>query len=114
MDELQKINLTSLYFDGKQDITRFHRKGAKCLQKEEHITLISEPGTKFIGHITPKTGSASDITTAMMTYFNENQISVENLRVGKFTHGVFTYGTPTFASTCSCFLCFQLVQMEQM
>ena len=38
-----------LYFDGKKDLTK--QPGGK-FEKEEHITIVSEPGTKFITHVT--------------------------------------------------------------
>lgn len=64
--------MKSLYFDGRKDATltiekksgRSHRKNIQ----EEHVPLISEPGGIYIGHITPKSGTASAIKEAILKY----------------------------------------------
>jgi len=67
--------LRSLYFDGRKDQTitnvskgtRWHRK--KIV--EEHLSLIEEPGSKYIGHITPKSGTSDDIKNAIIYFLKE-------------------------------------------
>ena len=48
------------------------KNGAQFYRKiitEEHIALIEEPGSKYIGHlITPQTGSAKDVKCAIMSF----------------------------------------------
>lgn len=46
---------------------------------EEHIVLIEEPDTRYLGHVTPSSGSASDISTAIINFFIEKQISIDSL-----------------------------------
>lgn len=47
-------HLTGLYFDGRRDSTLFREKhGAKYFQKtikEDHYSLVKEPGSKYLGH----------------------------------------------------------------
>lgn len=40
--------------------------------KEEHIVLVQEPGSKYLGHITPESGKAEGITTALIEHFSED------------------------------------------
>lgn len=64
-----------LYFDGGKDKTRTQEKrGAKKslnIIAEEHIALLQEPGSEFLGHVTPTSGSALNITTAIMKYLEK-------------------------------------------
>lgn len=65
--------LHSLYFDGRKDRTigsvksstkEFHRKTIV----EEHISLLQEPGSKYIGHVTPASGSSKDIKHSIVSF----------------------------------------------
>lgn len=47
--------LKSISFDGKHDKTL---KMTNRTVEEEHITLLKEPGSKFIGYTTPKDGTS--------------------------------------------------------
>lgn len=59
----QMIEVNAIYFDGRKDNTITQEKiGAKMFRrtiKEGHIGMISEPGGKYIGHVTPKNGTAN-------------------------------------------------------
>lgn len=66
--QIQEANsvteIESLFFDGRKDITkRFTKTEAgrwrRQTVKEEHICLIAEPGSKFLGHTTPTSGKLS-------------------------------------------------------
>ena len=48
--------ITGLYFDGKIDSTRQRNNSFK---REDHITIISKPGSEFISHITIEGRSTS-------------------------------------------------------
>lgn len=48
---------------------------------EEHIVLIVEPGSKYIGHFVPEPGSAAYITAAMTKYLSTNGLSDSKLNV---------------------------------
>ena len=58
--------LNGLYFDGRKDTTRVQtRKGGKYgrIIVEEHVCLVREPNSEYLGHITPSSGRAESITT---------------------------------------------------
>lgn len=77
---LRKVNIENhdcecgeaLFFDGKID------KSIKILidknvpVKEDHIVLVREPDSEYVGHISPISGSAADITDAILEFFNNN------------------------------------------
>ncbi|KAE8739810.1 hypothetical protein FOCC_FOCC014702 [Frankliniella occidentalis] len=74
----------SLYFDGRKDITlkfektelgRWRRKKIK----EEHIAIIAEPGSRFLGHSTPTTGHALSISNSLLSHFESKGISLEKI-----------------------------------
>ena len=44
------VSVNGLFFDGKMDETR---QKNNTMKKEEHITLLSEPGSEYIGHVIP-------------------------------------------------------------
>ena len=46
---------------------------------EEHISLISEPGSKYMGHFAPKTGTAHCISAAILKFAKEKDISLNSL-----------------------------------
>lgn len=61
-----------LFFDERKDKTLFVAKingrHHKFFVTEEHISLISEPGSHYIGHITPQSGKSCDITLAIVNH----------------------------------------------
>ena len=44
---------------------RFYRKDIK-----EDVCLVVEPGTTFLGHVSPKSGSAEDIEDSIWAYIS--------------------------------------------
>lgn len=75
--------LMGLYFDGRKDRTKQIEKLENChLQKfivEEHVVLVEEPGSAYIGHVTPTSGSASNIVNAILDFLKNNDISTDSL-----------------------------------
>lgn len=67
--------ITGLFFDGRKDKTIKQDKiGNKLYRKtftEEHIVLISEPGSKYLGHVTPLSGSALSIKKKIVTFLEK-------------------------------------------
>lgn len=57
-------SIYGLYFDGRKDYTFIQvHEGKKYyhdIVKEEHISLVAEPGSHFIGHVNSSSGSAED------------------------------------------------------
>jgi hypothetical protein len=75
--------LEALYFDGRKDSTlvqnkidgRYHQ----FQQIEEHYVLIGEPDSVYIGHITPISGKAESICGSIIEFFQNENISLDNL-----------------------------------
>ncbi|GBM38262.1 hypothetical protein AVEN_47352-1 [Araneus ventricosus] len=77
-DSLTQINqnpVCGLYFDGRKDNTVVKiAKGEKyCrnIMKEEHITIVQEPKSKYIGHITVSNGEAISIAKGIINFLNK-------------------------------------------
>ena len=47
--------------------------------KEEHVVLVQEPQSKYLGHITPESGSSSCIQSSIFSYLNSNNIEISDL-----------------------------------
>lgn len=77
--------ITGLYFDGRKDSTitlikecdgKFHRK----LTTEEHISIISEPGSIYFGHITPIAGSSKVIAAELIAYLSKKNVDLGGIK----------------------------------
>ncbi|GBL80105.1 hypothetical protein AVEN_224996-1 [Araneus ventricosus] len=58
-----------LYLDGRKDETETQTG----IVREEHISLVAEPNSQYVGHVTPSSGSAHDETTVIFEYIT-NQL----------------------------------------
>ncbi|CAD6208877.1 GSCOCG00010699001-RA-CDS, partial [Cotesia congregata] len=71
----KNIGLKGIYFDGRKDYTSIQlKKGFKYFRqtiKEEHISLVSEPESEYIGHTTPTSGQANDIANGIYDFLLE-------------------------------------------
>ncbi|KAE8747832.1 hypothetical protein FOCC_FOCC005444 [Frankliniella occidentalis] len=74
----------SLYFDGRKDLTLKFEKMAdgsgrwrRVKVKEEHIAIIAEPGSRFLGHTTPKSGHSSSIVESIIQQVESKGITLE-------------------------------------
>lgn len=76
-------SLTALYFDGKRTDTLFHEQNSRKSVKQEHIVLVGQPDNKYIGHITPETGSAQAVVDCIMDFFETKGIDPKQMRIGK-------------------------------
>lgn len=63
-------NISGLYFDGRKDQTLKIVGGRQTVVSEEHISILSEPGSRYVGHSTPSTGSAKSITESILDTVN--------------------------------------------
>lgn len=72
-----------MYFDGRKDKTKvFEKVGDRNYTKfvtEEHITLISEPGGTYFGHVVSDSASSRDISSAILSYLYNNSIDLHHL-----------------------------------
>lgn len=64
--------ILGFYFVGRKNYTLAQvKKSAKYYRrsiKEEHISLTAEPNSKYVGHVTPKSGSAEDECNAIYEF----------------------------------------------
>lgn len=76
--------LRGLFFDGRKDQTLTNKKEGRTFYRktvvEEHISLISEPGSSYLGHTSPSSGTAKDITKSIVDFLTIGNISTENLQ----------------------------------
>ncbi|CAI6354166.1 unnamed protein product [Macrosiphum euphorbiae] len=84
--DLQKVKnkkLLGLYFDGRKDKTMVnHKELTKYYRQiitEEHISLIQEPESKYIGHATPTNGSSLQIKNSIINFLETNNIVTSNI-----------------------------------
>lgn len=72
-----------LYFDGRKDETMVnHKEGVEYYRKiitEEHISLIKEPESKYIGQVTPVNGSALQTKNSIIDFLETNNISTSDI-----------------------------------
>ena len=77
--ELVKAQGQAYYCDGKKDITLFVRKDDQgkmynTFEEEEHISVSSEPGGKYVTHLTPSGGKGSEIAEVLVGYLTEHGV----------------------------------------
>jgi len=67
--------LESIYFDGRKDFIRVRDEENRVKSiKEEHISIIQEPGSHYLGHVTPSSGHARSISSSIVEFFKMNEI----------------------------------------
>ena len=69
-----------IYFDGKKDLTleSMARGPKQChkTEKQEHYTILEEPGSKYLGHVSPRSGSAADITDEILKFIEDKNVDL--------------------------------------
>ena len=78
-DDLVKAQGEAYYFDGKKDKTLAvgrdeNGKMFNYYQMEEHISMSSEPGGKYVSHLTPTGDSGAEIGKAVVDYLTEHGV----------------------------------------
>lgn len=78
------LKLQALYFDGRKDKTlaiertengMIHKK----TQIEEHTSLIQEPGSLYLGHVSSQTSGAAHVSEAIYNYLVDKKIDLQTL-----------------------------------
>ena len=72
---LDNIALKSLYFDGRKDKTKRDNK----TMVEEHITLLSEPNSLYLDHVSPESQIAQSIQESIFNFMKERTVCREKL-----------------------------------
>lgn len=77
------IILQALYFDGRKDRSLHLKKENSILSRnivvEEHVVLIQEPGSNYLGHVTPENGMAKTLASSILNYIDKAGISTSEL-----------------------------------
>ena len=47
--------------------------------REEHITLVAEPGSNYVGHFTPYSGKAKDISEGLLEFCSSHDLYLNSL-----------------------------------
>ena len=85
MEEMEKLRkeldtkISGVFFDGRNDRTKVmleddNGKKYPSTQSEEHVTLTSEPGGDYLGHVTPAGKDAKSIANELLTFFVEGSV----------------------------------------
>ena len=76
--------IQSLYFDGRKDQTLINEKKGDSYHKknimEEHITLMSEPGSNYLGHVSVSQGTSECITKAIWDFFEDKDCFTDSIQ----------------------------------
>lgn len=77
------LQIPALYFDGRKDKTLIIReKGGRHYREliiEEHISMIKEPDSIYLGYIAPNSGTSKVIERTIVDYFLKEEIPFEPL-----------------------------------
>lgn len=79
----RSTHIQCLYYDGRKDQTKVLKKVGSTYhpgtEVHEHIVLVEEPNSVYIGHVSPKSGTAAEISSAIIEYLNLFEIQTEDL-----------------------------------
>jgi hypothetical protein len=80
----ESLNVQPIYFDERNDRTNFvekleHGKFHKSVKLEEHISILTEPGSDYLCQVIPKTEDAKGICKAIVVYLEEKNIKTDSL-----------------------------------
>lgn len=70
----------SIYFDGRKDKTLKFTDGKLHYAVEEHVVIITEPGTQYFGHVSPISSAAANIISSIIDLFNSRTIPMSEIR----------------------------------
>lgn len=68
--------LKGISYDGKKDLTL---KTTNSRMVEEHITILKELGSQFIGYTTPTGGTSEEIVKSILDFLEKEDYSLEHL-----------------------------------
>lgn len=77
--------MRGIFFDGRKDMTLTNEKiGNKMHEKKitEHVALVQEPNSKYMGHLAISCGSAEAISPGILEHFKPNHCQLKLLLIG--------------------------------
>jgi hypothetical protein len=78
------LQISGLFFDGRKDESKISFLGEdgkhhQQTQQEYHISLLKEPGSIYLGHITVEKSGAEGIAVSIWNFLCTNQVTVASL-----------------------------------
>lgn len=74
----------SIYFDGRKDKTLTTEGKGRTQRKrtinEEHITILQEPSSSYLGHVCPSSGTAESICREILVFLNSNFVDTSKIK----------------------------------
>ena len=93
MDSNENANIISLYFDCRKDRTllmeELETKKNRREVIEEHLTVLAEPESEYLGHFSPSSGTAKNIANNLIEFCKDKQIDTNKI------HAIGCDGTNT-------------------
>lgn len=75
--------LKGISFDGKKEMSlkkvTVQNKPRNVKVTEEHVTIVKEPESKFIGYVTPEAGTGEGIQKAIVDFLNKERYCLDHL-----------------------------------
>lgn len=79
-----------LYYDSRKDLSIFSKrkktedgfKFYRVIKRQEHYSLVSEPGGTFLGFVNAKDGTADNGSNAILSFVDENKLFDELIALG--------------------------------
>ena len=69
LERQKKDKITAVYHDGRRDKTLVSKTingiTRNVVEVEEHISIIEEPGSRYLSHVTPKDGTGKEIAKSL-------------------------------------------------
>ena len=69
LEQQKKDKITAVYHDGRRDKTLVTKTvngiSRNVVEVEEHISIIEEPGSRYLSHVTPKDGTGKEIAKSL-------------------------------------------------
>lgn len=69
----------AFFFDGRKDQTRIFDGGQLKDITEDHYTVLKQPGSEYLFHVTTKGSTADEICTAITTRFDSMHIKYDDI-----------------------------------
>src|SRR6218665_3854677 len=85
-DQFDHYGIEGIFFHGRKDQiltqvlgvdNKYHRKTLT----EEHLSIVSEPGSSYFSHTTSQSGSSKDITESLVASLKEVNAKTQNIKV---------------------------------
>ena len=77
-------NIISLYLDGRKNrillMEELETKRTRREVIEEHVTVLAEPGSRYLGHCLPSSGTAKNIANSLIEFFKDKQIDLNKIQ----------------------------------